>query len=58
MIVDVALTTIGITLGLLAVAAFVVPLAHGARWLARSRPAWWLRARLAIRRARPTRMGR
>lgn len=58
MILDGILVGIGLALGVLLIAAPIAVSVVAARFLARTRPAWWLRARLAIRRARPTVDGR
>jgi hypothetical protein len=54
MILDGILVGLGIAIGVLAIAAPVTLAVVSLRALQRTRSAWWLRARLAIRRARPT----
>lgn len=54
MILDGLLVGIGLTLGVLAIALPATLTVKATRALARTRPAWWLRTQLAIRRARPT----
>lgn len=58
MILDGILVGLGIAIGLLAIAAPVALAIVSLRAIQRTRPAWWLRARLAMRRARPTTRGR
>lgn len=58
MILDATLVTIGMLLGTIATGLWLACIIHLARTINRTRLAWWIRSRHAIRRARPTRAGR
>lgn len=54
MILDGILLGLGLAVGIAAIATPITLAVVLGRAVARTRPAWWIRARLAIRRARPT----